>query len=240
MSQETQSSTAWTAWREPARTNFHGILMSVVVAVAAMSLAEHYHVSAMLFALLLGMAMNFLSTEGRCVPGIQFSASTLLRIGVALLGVRITLGADHGARRVADRDGRAVGGADDRLRHRAGAPAGLSQPVRRADGRRRGDLRRFGGDGDRRGDARSCRRQRQGARHHLHGHRRQHAVDGRDGALPDDRHGARPGPASRPASSWAARSTTWRRWSAPATACRRRPATSRRSSSCCASRCCCR
>ena len=79
-------------WREPARTNFHGILVSVVVAVAAMSLAEHYHVSAMLFALLLGMAMNFLSTEGRCVPGIQFSASTLLRIGVALLGVRITLG----------------------------------------------------------------------------------------------------------------------------------------------------
>ena len=84
-------SATWSGWREPARTNFHGILMSVVVAVAAMSLAEHYHASAMLFALLLGMAMNFLSTEGRCVPGIQFSASTLLRIGVALLGVRITL-----------------------------------------------------------------------------------------------------------------------------------------------------
>jgi len=45
-----------------------------------------------LFALLLGMALNFLSTEGRCMPGIQFSASTLLRIGVALLGVRITFG----------------------------------------------------------------------------------------------------------------------------------------------------
>jgi uncharacterized integral membrane protein (TIGR00698 family) len=83
--------TTWPAWREPARTHFHGILMSVVVAVAAISLAEHYHASAMLFALLLGMAMNFLSTEGRCVPGIQFSASTLLRIGVALLGIRITL-----------------------------------------------------------------------------------------------------------------------------------------------------
>ncbi len=78
-------------WREPARTNFHGILVSVVVALAAMSLAEHYHASAMLFALLLGMALNFLSTEGRCVPGIKFSASTLLRLGVALLGVRITL-----------------------------------------------------------------------------------------------------------------------------------------------------
>jgi uncharacterized integral membrane protein (TIGR00698 family) len=84
-------STTWSAWREPARAKFPGILMSVVVAVAAMSLAEHYHASAMLFALLLGMAMNFLSTEGRCVSGIQFSSSTLLRIGVALLGVRITL-----------------------------------------------------------------------------------------------------------------------------------------------------
>lgn len=62
-------STTWSGWREPARTNFHGVLMSVVVAVAAISLAEHYHVSAMLFALLLGMALNFLSTEGRCVPG---------------------------------------------------------------------------------------------------------------------------------------------------------------------------
>ncbi|MDM0036997.1 putative sulfate exporter family transporter [Variovorax sp. J22P271] len=79
-------------WRKPARTNFHGILVSVVVAVAAISLAEHYRISSMLFALLLGMALNFLSTEGRCVPGIRFSASTLLRIGVALLGVRITFG----------------------------------------------------------------------------------------------------------------------------------------------------
>jgi len=79
-------------WHKPARTNFHGILVSVVVAVAAISLAEHYHISSMLFALLLGMALNFLSTEGRCVPGIRFSASTLLRIGVALLGVRITFG----------------------------------------------------------------------------------------------------------------------------------------------------
>ncbi|MDM0085435.1 YeiH family protein [Variovorax sp. J31P179] len=85
-------STTLSGWRAPARTNFHGILVSVVVAIAAISLAEHYRVSAMLFALLLGMALNFLSTEGRCVPGIRFSASTLLRIGVALLGVRITLG----------------------------------------------------------------------------------------------------------------------------------------------------
>lgn len=45
----------------------------------------------MLFALLLGMAMNFLSTEGPCGPGIEFTAKQVLRIGIALLGLRITL-----------------------------------------------------------------------------------------------------------------------------------------------------
>ncbi|MET0540222.1 MAG: putative sulfate exporter family transporter [Variovorax sp.] len=75
-----------------ARGHFHGVLVSVVVALAAVSLAEHYRASAMLFALLLGLALNFLSVQGPCVAGIRFSASTLLRIGVALLGVRITFG----------------------------------------------------------------------------------------------------------------------------------------------------
>lgn len=45
----------------------------------------------MLFALLLGMAVNFLSVEGPCVPGIDLAARSLLRMGVALLGLRITL-----------------------------------------------------------------------------------------------------------------------------------------------------
>jgi uncharacterized integral membrane protein (TIGR00698 family) len=45
----------------------------------------------MLFALLLGMALHFLAEEGRCLPGIQLASSRLLRIGVALLGLRITI-----------------------------------------------------------------------------------------------------------------------------------------------------
>jgi uncharacterized integral membrane protein (TIGR00698 family) len=45
----------------------------------------------MLFALLLGMALNFLAEEGRCVPGIQLASTVLLRVGVALLGLRITV-----------------------------------------------------------------------------------------------------------------------------------------------------
>ncbi|MES2016920.1 MAG: putative sulfate exporter family transporter [Pseudomonadota bacterium] len=70
--------------------NFHGILVSVIIAVAATFMSEHYGASAMLFALLLGMAVNFLSQEGRCVAGVAFTASTVLRLGVALLGMRIT------------------------------------------------------------------------------------------------------------------------------------------------------
>jgi uncharacterized integral membrane protein (TIGR00698 family) len=68
-----------------------GVLVCAVLAVAAAFLAQHYGAPVMLLALLLGMAMNFLSAEGRCVRGIEFTARTVLRIGVALLGLRITL-----------------------------------------------------------------------------------------------------------------------------------------------------
>ena len=69
-----------------------GVICAAVVAIAAMFMSEHYGASAMLFALLLGMALNFLGQEGKCVAGIQFAASTVLRFGVALLGLRITFG----------------------------------------------------------------------------------------------------------------------------------------------------
>jgi uncharacterized integral membrane protein (TIGR00698 family) len=44
----------------------------------------------MLFALLFGMTFHFLHEEGRCIPGIEFSSKLVLRLGVALLGARIT------------------------------------------------------------------------------------------------------------------------------------------------------
>ena len=68
-----------------------GLLASGVLAAAAAFLSQHYGAPVMLMALLLGMAMNFLSAEGACVPGIEFTARTVLRVGVALLGLRITL-----------------------------------------------------------------------------------------------------------------------------------------------------
>ncbi|TWC30568.1 putative integral membrane protein (TIGR00698 family) [Pseudomonas sp. SJZ079] len=69
-----------------------GFIVSLIVAAAASFLSEHYGAPVMLFALLLGMALNFLSGDGRCKAGIEFTAREVLRIGVCLLGLRITLG----------------------------------------------------------------------------------------------------------------------------------------------------
>lgn len=68
-----------------------GFIVSLIAAAAASFLSEHYGAPVMLFALLLGMALNFLSADGKCKAGIEFTARTVLRIGVALLGMRITL-----------------------------------------------------------------------------------------------------------------------------------------------------
>src|SRR5258706_16125979 len=68
-----------------------GLAVAATVAIAATFLSVHYHASVMLFALLLGMALNFLAEEGRCLPGIQAASTVVLRTGVALLGLRITI-----------------------------------------------------------------------------------------------------------------------------------------------------
>lgn len=69
---------------------FSGFAVAVVVAVTAQFLSEHYGAPAMLMALLLGIAFHFLAEEGKCVEGINFTAKTVLRFGVGLLGVRIS------------------------------------------------------------------------------------------------------------------------------------------------------
>lgn len=78
-------------WDARARTIAPGFLASLVIAAAATFLSEHYGAPVMLFALLLGMAMNFLADDGKCAKGVEFAARHVLRIGVALLGARITL-----------------------------------------------------------------------------------------------------------------------------------------------------
>ncbi len=68
-----------------------GMLTCLTLGLAATFIAEHYGGPVMLYALLFGMAFNFLSEEGKCLPGVHLTSQTVLRIGVALLGVRITV-----------------------------------------------------------------------------------------------------------------------------------------------------
>ncbi len=70
---------------------FPGLIASVTVAAAATFISSHYGAPTMLFALLLGMAFRFLSEDGKAIEGIQFASRTILRIGVAFLGMRITI-----------------------------------------------------------------------------------------------------------------------------------------------------
>ena len=62
-----------------------GILISFTIGFAAIFLSEHY----ILFALLLGMSLNFLAEDPKLAEGITFAAKQVLRIGVALLGFQV-------------------------------------------------------------------------------------------------------------------------------------------------------
>lgn len=70
-----------------------GLMVTALVAMAAAFLGSHYKGSVLLFALLLGLALHFISEDPRCAPGVQFASSTVLRLGVALLGLRLSI--DH-------------------------------------------------------------------------------------------------------------------------------------------------
>ncbi len=67
-----------------------GLAATTTVGLAATYLSDHYGAPPVIFALLLGMALNALSSEARYLPGINLSARTLLRVSVALLGLRIS------------------------------------------------------------------------------------------------------------------------------------------------------
>jgi uncharacterized integral membrane protein (TIGR00698 family) len=79
------------ALRDAAGSLFPGLVLCATVAAAATFLSEHYGGPAMLFALLIGIAFNFVMDEGRARPGVEFAARTVLRLGVGFLGIRITL-----------------------------------------------------------------------------------------------------------------------------------------------------
>ena len=71
---------------------FPGLLSATTVALAAAFIAEHYGAPIMLIALLMGMSFKFLTeADSTCRAGIDFASKRLMRIGVALLGLGISI-----------------------------------------------------------------------------------------------------------------------------------------------------
>ncbi|MEM1377689.1 MAG: putative sulfate exporter family transporter [Pseudomonadota bacterium] len=72
------------------KNGYRGLLLAIVIALCAGFLSEHYGAPVMLFALLIGMAFHFLASNPETAPGINLASQSLLRIGVALLGFRLS------------------------------------------------------------------------------------------------------------------------------------------------------
>lgn len=73
------------------RNHYPGLLLCAMIALAATFLAEHYGGPQLLYALLIGLAFHFMVKNPQVKPGVDFCGRTVLRLGVALLGARITL-----------------------------------------------------------------------------------------------------------------------------------------------------
>lgn len=71
------------------RSVLPGLAVAVLVAMAAQFLSDHYGAPAMLMAILIGLGLNFLSDDPRTSAGLTFASKSILRIGVALLGLRV-------------------------------------------------------------------------------------------------------------------------------------------------------
>lgn len=77
--------------RASLRAHFPGLTLAFVAALAASWMAEHYGAPRMLMGLLVGLALNFANGDKRLHPGLGFSATTLLRWGIVLAGLQVTL-----------------------------------------------------------------------------------------------------------------------------------------------------
>jgi len=68
---------------------YPGVAGVLLIAIASQFLSTNYGAPVLVFALLLGMAMNFLYKQEGAKAGVDFCATQVLRAGVALLGAGI-------------------------------------------------------------------------------------------------------------------------------------------------------
>ena len=69
-----------------------GLTVAVLATLAAASISNRYGAPLTLMALLLGLALNFLSADGRLTPGLTLASRELLRVAIVLVGARVTFG----------------------------------------------------------------------------------------------------------------------------------------------------
>ncbi|HWW65893.1 MAG TPA: putative sulfate exporter family transporter [Sphingomonadaceae bacterium] len=74
------------------RDHLPGLLVTLLASLAAAYLSDRYGAPLTLMGLLVGLALNFLSADPRLAPGLAFASRTLLRVGIVLVGARVTLG----------------------------------------------------------------------------------------------------------------------------------------------------
>ncbi len=77
-------------WHDAFVRYWPGLLLASVIAIASTFISQTRGGPTLLYALLLGMALNSVTVGGRAMAGVDFAARRVLRLGVALLGARIT------------------------------------------------------------------------------------------------------------------------------------------------------
>lgn len=76
--------------RRRIRDYLPGALVTGIAALAAAWLADHYAAPLVLMGLLIGLAISFLSQDSRTHAGLDLMSQTALRIGIVLVGARVT------------------------------------------------------------------------------------------------------------------------------------------------------
>lgn len=69
-----------------------GLLVVAAGTLSAGFISDHYGAPLTLMALLIGLALNFLSDDARLHAGLALASRSLLRWGIVLVGVRVTFG----------------------------------------------------------------------------------------------------------------------------------------------------
>ena len=67
-----------------------GLAVVALCTLSAAFLADHYGTPLTLLALLIGLSLSFLHTDERLRPGLSLASGLFLRIGVVLIGMRVT------------------------------------------------------------------------------------------------------------------------------------------------------